>query len=99
MIKNNKAFMQPKLKDQMRGATSHVNSPLDIQELPFFDWKQQGIAALTARQVVTTSNASYKMGLKVFDNTFIYEISSYKDQLNEKNSTFWQTFFSAKVLM
>ena len=78
----NKAYSQPKLKDQVQEATSHVDSPLDIQKLPLFvGKKKQGIAALTTQKVVTTSNTSFKRDLKVFDNTFTYEISSYKDQL------------------
>ena len=81
MIKKNKAYSQPKLKDQVQEATSHVDSPLDIQKLPLFVGKKQGIAALTTQKVVTTSNTSFKRDLKVFDNTFTYEISSYKDQL------------------
>ena len=43
--------------------------------------QKQGIVALTTQKVVTTSNTSFKRDLKVFDNTFTYEISSYKDQL------------------
>ena len=63
----------------MQEATSHVDSPLDIPYL--LEKKKQGIVALTTQKVVTTSNTSFKRDLKVFDNTFTYEISLYKDQL------------------